>query len=193
MSLPHRVALFGGSFDPVHLGHLQIAETAQRALALDRVIFIPCRQSPHKEDGPVASEEDRLAMLDLALEGLSWALLSEIEMQLPLPSYSWVTAEALQEVYPGARLFWLMGADQWSVIQTWARPEHLASQVEFIVHDRGEPPTPRPGFRVHFIRGNHPASASAIRARAPEYLPSEWLPEKVERFIRSRGLYGCRT
>lgn len=193
MTQPRRVALFGGSFDPVHLGHLQVADAAHDAFDLDLVLFIPCRQSPHKEDGTVASEEDRLEMLHLALQGRKWAAVSEIEMLLPPPSYSWITAEAIHEIYPEARLFWLMGADQWAVIQTWARPGHLADLVEFIVHDRGETPDPQPGFRAHFLRGSHPASATAIRSQMPQSLEFGWLPEKVERFIRKRGLYQDRS
>jgi len=190
MSKPQRLAVFGGSFDPVHNGHLQIARAARDALRLDLVLFIPCRQSPHKEDGTVASEEERLKMLELATSDLPWANVSEIEMLLPPPSYSWVTAEALNEIYPAARLFWLMGADQWELIQSWARPEYLADLVEFIVHDRrGRSPRPLPGFRVHFIHGHHPASATAIRNAVPGPLPPGWLQENVEQFITSRGLY----
>lgn len=192
MPSAQRVALFGGTFDPVHLGHLQIAEAAREALKLDRVIFIPCRQSPHKEEGTLASEEDRLEMLEIALEDHPWAAVSEIEMLLPPPSYSWITAEAMREVYPGSRLFWLMGADQWSVIQSWTRPDHLADLVEFIVHDRGGESQSQPGFRAHYIQGSHPASASEIRSQAAIRLRSEWLDPKVEQFIRSRGLYGCQ-
>jgi nicotinate-nucleotide adenylyltransferase len=191
MSQPLRIALFGGTFDPVHCGHLRVARNALEALNLDRIIFIPCRQSPHKEDGTLASEDDRLEMLHLALADHPWAVVSEIEMLLPPPSYSWVTAEAMKEVYPEARLFWLMGSDQWSVIQSWARPDHLADLVEMIVHDRENSPQLQPGFRSHFIHGAHPASATAIRAQAPISLRSDWLEPKVERFIRSHGLYGC--
>ena len=193
MAQPHRAAIFGGSFDPVHRGHLQIAEAAREALDLDRVLFIPCRQSPHKEDATVADEEERLEMLHLATEDCPWAAVSELEMLLPPPSFSWITAEAVREIYPEARLFWLLGADQWSVIQSWARSDHLAQLVEFIVHDRGDPPEAVAGFRVHFLHGHHPASSSAIRRMAATGLPAQWLPEKVEQFIRSRGLYGCRS
>ncbi|MFM1558623.1 MAG: nicotinate (nicotinamide) nucleotide adenylyltransferase [Roseibacillus sp.] len=191
MSQPLRIALFGGTFDPVHCGHLRVARNALEALNLDRIIFIPCRQSPHKEDGTLASEDDRLEMLHLALEDHPWAVVSEIEMLLPPPSYSWVTAEAMKEVYPEARLFWLMGSDQWSVIQSWARPDHLADLVEMIVHDRENSHQLQPGFRSHFIHGAHPASATAIRDQTPISLRSDWLEPKVERFIRSHGLYGC--
>lgn len=194
MPKPQRLALYGGSFDPVHNGHLQVARTARDTFDLDRVLFIPCRQSPHKNQGPVANEEERLEMLHLATEGIPWAAVSEIEMLLPPPSFSWITAEAMREVYPEARLFWLMGADQWAVIQSWARPDHLANLVEFIVHERqGTISPPVPGFRVHHIQGDHPASASKIRASPEESRPFHWLPPKVEQFIRSRGLYSCRA
>lgn len=191
MGLPDRIALFGGSFDPIHQGHLQIATTARRELNLDLVLFIPCRQSPHKENVTQASEQQRVEMIRLALEDCPWAQVSEVELILPPPSYSWVTAEALREIFPSAQLFWLMGADQWAVIQTWTRPDHLASLVKFIVHARGAPPPAQPGFEAHFIEGEHPASATVIRAAPPDSLPAAWLPGKVEQFIRSEGLYRC--
>ena len=188
---PLRIALFGGTFDPVHLGHIAIAEAAVRELELNRVIFIPCRQSPHKSDQSEAGEEERLTMLDLATADLPWAAVSEIETFLPPPSYSWMTAECMQDVFPEARLFWLIGEDQWQVIETWSRPDHLAEMVEFIVHDRGGKPRPKPGFRAHFISGHHPASGTVLRESAPQGLKSEWLHPAVADFIRFNRLYGC--
>lgn len=189
---PLRIALFGGSFDPVHLGHIHIARAAVDALELDLVIFIPCRQSPHKNRPTIADEQDRITMLHLATADLPWAEVSEIETFLPPPSYSWITAETMGEIFPTARLFWLLGEDQWAVIESWNHPELLASQVEFIVHTRGGSPAPKPGFRAHFITGDHPASASEIRRKAPFGLISKWLHPNVERHIGSGGLYGCR-
>jgi nicotinate-nucleotide adenylyltransferase len=186
---PSRIALFGGTFDPVHLGHTTIAEAALRQLDLDRVLFIPCRQSPHKEERSAATEEQRLEMLELALQDLPWAGISEIETFLPPPSYSWMTAECMREIFPTSRLFWLMGEDQWKVIETWSRPHHLAELVEFIVHNRGGQPSPRPGFRAHFIDGHHPASGTALRESAPGELIASWLHPDVARFIRNQGLY----
>lgn len=188
---PQRIALFGGSFDPVHLGHIHVARAAVEALSLDLVIFIPCRQSPHKDRATDAGEQDRISMLHLATAELPWAEISEIETFLPPPSYSWITAKAMREIFPAARLFWLMGEDQWSVIESWNHPEILGSLVEFIVHTRGGTPAHTPGFRAHFIDGDHPASASEIRRQAPSRLASEWLHPNVERHIRSGGLYGC--
>lgn len=188
---PPRIALFGGTFDPVHLGHIAVAEAAVETLRLDRVVFIPCRQSPHKSDRSEAGEEERLHMLDLATRELSWAAVSEIELFLPPPSYSWMTAECMREIFPDARLFWLIGEDQWQVIESWSRPDHLAELVEFIVHARGGHPAPKHGFRVHFVTGDHPASGTILRETAREGLVSEWLHPDVAAFIRRHGLYGC--
>ncbi|MDA0765689.1 MAG: nicotinate (nicotinamide) nucleotide adenylyltransferase [Verrucomicrobia bacterium] len=188
---PPRIALFGGTFDPIHLGHTAISRAAVDQLDLDKVVFIPCRQSPHKDEAARATEEQRLEMLDLALTDLPWAEVSEIETCLPPPSYSWMTAECMREIFPGARLYWLVGEDQWNVIESWSRPYHLAEMVEFIVHHRGGHPAPKPGFRAHFIPGDHPASGTTIREDAPTRLRSEWIHPNVERFIRSNGLYGC--
>ena len=186
---PRHIALFGGSFDPVHLGHIHIAEAAVKGLALDLVVFIPCQQSPHKARSTIANESDRIAMLHLATAKLPWAEISEIETLLPPPADAWITAETMREIFPNARLFWLMGEDQWKVIESWNHSQLLAAQVEFIVHTRGGSPTKKPGFRAHFIDGDHPATASEIRRQAPSRLVSEWLHPNVERHIRSRSLY----
>lgn len=186
---PGRIALFGGTYDPVHLGHLAIARAAKNALNLDLVIFIPCRQSPHKDDSPLASQAQRLAMLDLALADESWAESSDIEHLLPEPSFSWVTAEAMTEIHPDAKLYWLMGADQWSTIETWSRPSYLAELVEFIVHDRGAPPSLITGFQAHHIEGHHPASATEIRAQPATRISDEWLHPDVVHYLQAESIY----
>jgi nicotinate-nucleotide adenylyltransferase len=188
-----RVAVFGGTFDPVHNGHLHIAQIARKSLDLDLIVFVPCRQSPHKTSATEASEEDRCEMLACALADYPWATVSRIEIEQAPPSFSWCTAEAMREIFPEAQLFWLMGSDQWKVIDQWSRPEHLAELVEIIVFQRGKQPSVHPRFSAHFIQGAHPAAASEIRATAREGLRSDWLPPKVEQFILSNGLYGCGT
>ena len=184
-----RIALFGGSYDPIHLGHLAIARAARNALELDLVVFIPCRQSPHKNTPTIASQEQRLKMLDLALAGETWATTDDLEFHLPEPSFSWVTAEAFLERYPGAQLYWLMGADQWMAIDTWDRPSHLSNLVQFIVHDRGHVATPQKGFRANFIHGHHPATATLIREQPGSALARKWLHPDVVRYIREAGIY----
>lgn len=188
------VALFGGTFDPVHEGHLEVAQRAVESLKLDKVLFLPCRQSPHKSKATGASEEERLAMLRLATEGLPWAEVSDWEYQQPSPSYSWRTAEVFQEKFVDSRLYWLMGWDQWEVLPTWNRFEHLASLVAFIVHARdgiqGEF-LQHSGAEVDFVAGNHPASSSKIRTAIERggALPKGWLCSAVSDFIVDHSLY----
>lgn len=91
--------------------------------------------------------------------------------------------------FPAARLFWLMGGDQWQALPQWNRPEHLASLVEFIVFARGNDPEPRDGYRLHAVQGHHPASATAIRASANSGLLCDWLAPDVASYIRDHQLY----
>jgi len=185
-----KVALFGGTFDPVHNGHLEVAERAVEALSLDLVVFLPCRQSPHKSIAAGASEEQRLEMLRLATKALSWVEVSDWEFHQPIPSYSWRTAEAFTEKYPRTQLYWLMGQDQWKVLSSWSRAEYLASLVQFIVHDRdGTTNTGAEG--AHFISGDHPASSSQIRASilADKKIHEPWLAPDVLSYLQKEELY----
>lgn len=185
-----RLALFGGTFDPVHEGHLAVAREAVEKGNLAQVIFLPCRQSPHKTEAAGASEQDRLAMLELATEGFAWAQVSDWEYRQPMPSYSWKTAEAFVRRSPEADLYWLMGADQWRVLETWSRADYLAELVRFIVHSRDGMGI-REGEEALFLKGEHPASSSHIRELlgqgAP--LPAGWLRGEVADFIARKGLY----
>jgi nicotinate-nucleotide adenylyltransferase len=188
-----RIALFGGTFDPVHLGHVHLAELAKSALALDEVRFIPCRISPHKTDTTPTSAPDRLEMLRLATHDLPWAVVDELETLREGPSFSWQTAEAMKAKFPNAKLFWIMGTDQWDALTTWARPELLADCVEFIVFSRGTPPSPRAGYHLHALEADHPASATAIReAIAAGATHHPWLHPSVSRWIADHGLYQNR-
>lgn len=190
MSDPEKIALFGGTFDPVHLGHIHIAEAARNALALDEIRFIPCRVSPFKTANAPSSSEDRLEMLRLATDGLPWAVVDDFEVNREGPSYSWQTAEAMKARFPNSRLFWIMGTDQWELLPDWAHPEKLAACVEFIVFGRGNTPQARDGYRMHFVAAVHPASATGIReAFRKGAIGHEWVSPGVGRFILEHRLY----
>ena len=190
MSSRPRIAIFGGTFDPIHTGHLEIAQKAQQALELDEVIFLPCQKSPHKSSGPLASDEERFEMLQLATSDLPWASVSDFELRRPLPNYTWSTVEALQaDLLKNAHLFLLIGLDQWEALPRWSYPEKLAAAVEFIVVGRDGEPKPREDYRAHFLPGDHPASASEIRARLSEGKAADWLPANVAAFITKKDLY----
>ena len=190
MSALRKIGLFGGTFDPVHLGHIHLATLAKEALALDQVRFLPCRISPHKTGHSPASGTDRVKMLRLTTQEIPWAVVDDVELHQVDPSYSYLTAEVMARRFPEARLFWIMGGDQWEALPRWKHPERLAALVEFIVLARGDEPAPREGFRQHVIQGQHPASATAIRETilkgdsAPQ-----WLAPGVARWIAKNSLY----
>ncbi len=186
-----KTCLFGGSFDPVHGGHLLMAAEARRMCGLDRVVFLPAARSPFKvESAAFFSDAQRLELLRLAATGLPWAEVSELDLSLPAPSWSWRVVEAWKELHPADELCWLMGTDQWEQLHRWARYEYLVKQLHFIIYARGEGaaalPQPREGVRATFICGHHPASSSAIREALlrGEALPEGWMPATAEAAAR---------
>lgn len=189
MHEPLRIALFGGTFDPVHDGHLQLAKRAMEALTLDQVRFLPCRISPHKTGTVPTSADSRLHMLRLATRDLPWAVVDDYEIGLEGPSFSYRTAEEMVKRLPGARLFWIMGCDQWEALPHWAHPERLAACVEFIVFARDRLPSSREGYRFHRVDGIHPASATAIRASIANGAKPKWLDPLVAAWIAKHDIY----
>ncbi len=190
MPPPRKIALFGGTFDPVHLGHIHLARLAQEALSLDEVRFLPCRISPHKSGTAPASAEDRLKMLELATATLPWAVIDDFEITQQGPSFSYLTAEAMQKRFPTDHLFWIMGGDQWAALPTWKHPEKLARCVEFIVLSRGSTLENLENFRHHRVSGEHPATATAIRSAFASGVTSHpWLHPQVAAWIVKNQLY----
>ena len=182
-----KVCLFGGTFDPVHAGHLAIAAAAREGCGLDRVVFLPAARSPFKQESPpLFSAEARLRLLRSAVGGLSWAEVSDLDMRLPAPSWSWRVVEATLAERPGDELYWLLGTDQWELLHLWARPEYLAEHLTFIVCHREQAPRPREGVRALFLRGpEHPASSSEIRRclMSGQRAPLGWLPADTEALL----------
>lgn len=184
-------ALFGGTFDPPHLAHTQLAALAVAEVGLDEVIFLPCHQSPHKPGRPQASDQDRLEMLNLATQGLPWAKVSDWELQRLQRSYSWETAEHFAAATPTEPLFWILGMDQWQTLETWSHPEKLKGLLTFIVLARGgQVPELKPGWRGIFLHGEIPGSGTRIR----ELLTTDgeahrFLAPEVLNFIQQKQLY----
>ncbi len=184
------IALFGGTFDPPHLGHSQIAEVAVEACRLEEIIFLPCHQSPHKAVQPMASGRQRLEMLRLATAEFPWAEVSDWELQRAEPSFSWQTAEHFAALFPQAKLHWLLGEDQWASLDRWARPERLAELLTFIVFPReGRAPQPNPRFRSHFLTGQFPGRATNIRQQIQAGEASAELAPSVAQYIAAQHLY----
>lgn len=190
MPPPRKIALFGGTFDPVHLGHIHLATLAQEALALDEVRFLPCRISPHKSGTAPAGADDRLKMLELATAAIPWAFVDDFEITQQGSSFSYLTAEAMQKRFSEARLYWIMGGDQWAALPTWKHPEKLSQCVEFVILSRGDAVQVQKYFRHHCVTGEHPASATAIRsAIANGAAAHPWLNPQVSAWIAKNHLY----
>ena len=190
---PRKIALFGGTFDPIHLGHLHLAKIARDSLQLDQVRFIPCKVSPHKSGTQPASPTDRLNMLRLATAEFPWARVDDLEIASDQPNYSYLTAAEIQRREPDAQLYWIMGGDQWAALPRWKHPEKLAEIVEFIVLARADDPLPRANFQMHLIHGEHPASATQIRQTTAAGAESSDLPASVAAYIRAHRLYQAPT
>lgn len=188
-----RIGLFGGSFDPVHLGHLLVAQAAREELALERLFFIPAAQSPFKPDAQPSPAPDRLRLLRLALAGQTWCEIDEQEIQRGGVSYTIDTAREYARRFPAAQRFYLIGADHLPQLPQWRAPEELARLVEFVVIPRpGQVETPLPApFRGRWLRG-FPlgVSSSQIRTRVKAGMPiAHLVPDRVAEAIRNNGLY----
>jgi len=121
-----RLGIYGGTFDPPHLGHLILAETAADTLRLDQVLFVPAGTPPHKVAATLRSAaEHRLAMVRLAIEGNPRFALSRVDLDRPGPHYSVDMLHLLRDEHPGAALFFLIGADSLADLPTWSRPREL--------------------------------------------------------------------
>ena len=148
---PDIIILFGGSFNPVHWGHLHTADSAQRELQAAQVLFIPAAVSPHKNADAVDNATDRLNMLQLATAGHRGWEVCDDEIKRPPPSFTWDTVQILGQRDPERRFFLLIGADQLPQFHTWKRFDDLVRSIEIAV-------VPRPGW---LIPQSHPANIPA--------------------------------
>jgi nicotinate-nucleotide adenylyltransferase len=188
------IALFGGTFDPLHIGHCIIAQQAWEQFNLSKVIFIPCFQSPHKPEIQTAPPEDRMSMLKAALSDLDWAEVSDYEISRSQPSFSVETAEWFAGRHPGTPLFWIMGTDQWNVLEKWKDSDRLAELVTFIVFPRPDLPSEKKGIRHLQLGTRVDISASMVRELIRKGLPFHFfVPTPVHSHIRNRGLYSYES
>ncbi len=188
-----RIGVFGGTFDPPHLGHLLLAEAARERLALDRVVFVPARVPPHKRGRRVSPARTRLALLRAALRGTGFAI-STVELDRPGPSYTVDTLERLAGAAP-ARLFLLVGADSLADLPTWREPERILALATLAVAARpgvGMPRLARRHARRVVFLGNPQVdiASSDLRARVAAGRSIRFLtPSAVVRRVAELGLY----
>lgn len=184
------LGIFGGSFDPVHNGHLTLARCCRDQAGLDEVWFVPTATQPHKPSGPIASGQDRLAMLELALEGETGMLACSLEIDRGGVSYTVDTLRAVAELRPAEQLFLLMGADTLADLPNWRDPETILDLAKpLVVHRPGEA-MPDVGNAVIVEMPSTDVSSSQMRellARG-ESIAGMTSP-LVENYIRQNGLY----
>lgn len=133
-----RLGLLGGTFNPIHLGHLILAESFRERLSLDQVLFVPAGIPPHKDTHGIAAPLHRYAMVSLAVAGHPAFAASDVELRRSGPSYSVDTVEMLAGEWPGSRLFFLMGSDTFLDLPSWRTPERLAPWSTLAVGTRAE-------------------------------------------------------
>ena len=182
-----KIAIYGGTFDPVHHAHLILARQAIETLGLDRVILVPASVSPLKKAAPVASGEVRLAMLRAAIKGELEFEVSECELVRPPPSYTIDTVEDVARRECESSLYCLIGEDNVEQLPRWHRFVQLEKMVRFVVLDRfGK----QPSHSYQLIHRRIDISATEIRRRVAQNESIRYLvPESVEEIIQREQLY----
>jgi nicotinate-nucleotide adenylyltransferase len=188
-----RIGIFGGSFNPVHLGHLLMAQAALEELALDRLFFVLAAQSPFKPENNPAPDAERLRLLRLALAGRTDCEVDDQEIRRGGTSFTIDTLREYTRRFNGANLFYLIGADNIPGLPQWREAAELAKLAEFVAIPRpGESPIPfPPPFRGRTLKGfPFGVSSSQIRARVKAGQPIEHLvAPAVAEAIRNNRLY----
>lgn len=199
-----RIGLFGGSFDPIHLGHLLMAELCREHCQLDELRFVPAAVPPHKQDQRRADDSHRLEMLHLAVDGNSGFSVWAVELERGGVSYTVDTLEALHAEHPTDELFFLMGADSLFDLPNWREPKRICELATLAVVDRpGQPPLDFDVLgeivsadRLAEIRDScipmpqMEISSTEIRRRVAAGCSIRYqTPRAVEEYIRAQGLY----
>ena len=188
-----RICIFGGTFDPIHMAHLRIADEARQAFGLTRVLFVPAGNPPHKEGTGLAPYEDRFKMVEIACQPYPAFEASRLEEATKKRSYTVDTVRRFRSEMKTQAfdLFFLIGADAFDELETWKGWQELLTLTEFIVVARPESDHRVPsGARVHRLDGLAlPVSSSTIRARLAAGKETPELPGMVRAFIELRGLY----
>jgi nicotinate-nucleotide adenylyltransferase len=200
-----KLGILGGSFNPIHLGHLILAETAREALSLERVIFIPAKLPPHKRGAPLADGADRLAMVRLAVAGNPAFSVSDIELRRPGVSYTVDTVRALREkLGAGVQIYFLIGMDTVGELAAWHEIARLSRLCRLVPMSRPGQAKPEAAALERAV-GRRPArailrralpmpligiSSSEIRRRVAGGRTIRYLiPDRVAAYIRRRRLY----
>ena len=196
-----KIAIFGGSFDPVHTEHVRLVEAAIKGLGLDKLLVVPAFAPPHKRGKTLAPDRDRLDMCRLAFSHLEKVEISDYEIAQGGTSYTYLTCRHFHEIYPNAEIFWLVGTDMLRDFPTWKNPQDILDHVTLGVCARDEKDgwekeeqlafEKRFGKKFAVIHYNGaPVSSTEIRLLTAAGLPIDHLtPQKVAEYIETKKLY----
>jgi len=197
-----KIGVLGGTFDPIHLGHLLVAEEARARLNLTQTLFVPAGQPWLKTNNVISPAEHRVEMIRLAIADKPYFKLSTMEIERPGPTYTVDTIAALKgQLSPGAELFFILGWDNLIQLPQWREPSRLVKMCHLVAIPRVVYPTPDlasleaaiPGLSQRVILLDKPwidINASVIRQRVAQGLSiSHLVPEPVERYIKQHRLY----
>ena len=190
-----RLGILGGTFDPIHLGHLILAEQLKEGLNLKKVIFVPSANPPHKRNSLVSSAKDRLMMAKIAIKDNPDFILSDLELKREGKSYTVDTLSEFKKLYPDSELFFLLGSDVLDEIKSWKEPDKIFEEVKVVI-------ALRPGFdkidsQSRFVKKSllFPIpglniSSTQIREKVKAGNSIRYLvPPGIEEFIRAKNLY----
>jgi len=190
-----KIGFLGGSFDPIHFGHLLAAQDVYEQCGLDRLILVPAAQAPLKPNEVESSAEDRLAMLRLAVEGDARFEISDLELQRGGVSFTIDTVRHFRALHPRAQLYWIIGGDQVPQLGRWQEIAELVSLVEFAAIERpgfeGRAKPDIPGLRLRWCQGHLLGiSSTELRVRVRSSLSLNYFtPHNVIVYIREMSLY----
>lgn len=186
-----KIGILGGTFNPIHIGHLILAEEAREKLALERIIFVPTYLPPHKENSDIAPANRRLEMVRLAIKGNAKFSVSDMEIKRDGKSFTIDTLREFKKIYPGDELFFIIGSDLLNYLDAWKDLDDIIKLVKFVV-------VTRPGFALEkipsyistFAINAVDISGFEIRRRVKENKSLRYLvPDAVRTYIIKNKLY----
>ncbi len=202
LSTDMRLGLFGGTFDPVHYGHLLLAEQCREQCALDEVWFLPSGSPPHKQDARITDGKHRTEMLKLATAGHPAFVVNDLELHRSGPTFTVETLRDMRERYPERELFFLIGADSLHDLPTWRAPAEILNLATLVAVNRGDRPLPEvqplldrigeiPATRIQLITmPGIDLTATDLRRRVAAGKSIRFMtPRAVEMYIEQHGLF----
>lgn len=196
-----KTGIMGGTFNPIHYGHLLLAESAREELLLDQVLFMPSGNSYMKDQASIASKADRIAMTSLAIEGNPYFKLSTLETDREGDTYTCDTLIQLQDLLPEHELYFILGADSLSSIDRWKKPESIFKNCTLVasvregsyekIKEKADFLKQKYGAKIHLLpERNIDISSTEIRNRLKEGRSVNYmLPDKVFEYIKEKGIY----